>query len=181
MAEFKTIRQAKEYLAGKIADEALHEGVPLTEVERKMLYFSETGWTLPDMKEANEEFDRDYNQDEYEQKIAGLVRGIQARNEGRSEEEKGAWYQAVLKLCDGDHYLLVLIDAASPARGATPSSWGWLKRWLPTFDPPAKRDSNDTVRLIVSAFAVLFVASAIWALGALLFGPDWMHRHVLSR
>jgi cell division protein FtsI/penicillin-binding protein 2 len=175
---FRSVREAKDFLADKIAAEAVQEGTPLTEVERKMLYFSETGWTLPDMAEASADFDRDYNQDEYEQKIAGIVRGIQAGDEGRSEEEKEAWYQAVLKLCDGDHYLLVLIDATSPARGRVPSSW---ERWLPTFDRPAKRDPNDLVRLIVSAFAVLFVAGVIWALGALVFGPDWMHRHVQSR
>jgi len=64
--EFPTVRAAKEYLAGKITEQAVREGAPLTEVERKMLYFSETGWTLPGIMAVSEEFDRDCDQDEYE-------------------------------------------------------------------------------------------------------------------
>ena len=36
------IHDAKVFLACRIAEEAEREGFPLTEVERKMLYFSET-------------------------------------------------------------------------------------------------------------------------------------------
>ena len=42
-------RSAKEFIVQCIVDEAQREGVPLTETERKMLYFSETHWTLPDI------------------------------------------------------------------------------------------------------------------------------------
>ena len=44
----------------------------------RMLYFTETGWTLPDMKQVSSDFDRDYDQGEYEQKIGGLVSKIQS-------------------------------------------------------------------------------------------------------
>ncbi len=33
-----------------------------------MLYFSETAWTLPDIREVNNEFDKNYHQNEYERK-----------------------------------------------------------------------------------------------------------------
>jgi len=49
MTRFTSAREAKEFLVAKIAEEAQREGVPLSEVERKMLCFSETGWTLPDI------------------------------------------------------------------------------------------------------------------------------------
>ena len=45
-----------------------------------MLYFTENYWTLPDMMEVNEAFDRDYDTAEYEKKIAQLVRHARARN-----------------------------------------------------------------------------------------------------
>ena len=61
---FASGREAKEYLVGRIVDEARREGVPLSEIETKMMYFSETASTLPDILEVNEEFDRDYNQAE---------------------------------------------------------------------------------------------------------------------
>ena len=47
MESFAQTRTAKEFLVHCIVDEAQREGTPLTEVERKMLYFSETHWSLP--------------------------------------------------------------------------------------------------------------------------------------
>ena len=113
---FKTIREAKDYLATRIADEAQHDGSPLTEVERKMLYFTETGWTLPDMKEVSAEFDRDYDQIDYERKIGELVNKIQVRLADQEQLEQERWNAGLEKLSYGDHYLLVLADAARPRR-----------------------------------------------------------------
>ena len=60
-----------------------------------MLYFSETDWTLPDMAEVSAAFDRDYDQNEYEHKIAVLIRNISADNQGHNPEEEEAWDNAV--------------------------------------------------------------------------------------
>ena len=57
MARFGSAREAKEFLISRIVDQAQRDGVPLSEVERKMLYFSETGWTLPDIMSVNEASD----------------------------------------------------------------------------------------------------------------------------
>ena len=81
-----------------------------------MLYFSETGWTLPDMKQVSAEFDRNYDQDKYEQKIALLIDRIQAGFTAENIQERTKWRQALDKLSEGDHYLLVLVNAAKPAR-----------------------------------------------------------------
>jgi hypothetical protein len=104
--EFKTEREAKEFLVKCIVAQAERAGTPLTEVERKMLYFSETGWTLPNILEVNAEFERDYDDGDYEQKIAGLVDDI--RN---SQQDTAEWDGAIEKLAEGDHYLLYLIDS----------------------------------------------------------------------
>ena len=123
---FRSVREAKEFLVGKIVGEAERDGVPLSEVERKMLYFTETGWTLPDMGEVNDRFDLEYAQDEYEDKISGLVQSYLvnagAENNGKLED----WWEAVGKLTEGDHYLSVMIP---PAR----SQGSWLSEWLPDF------------------------------------------------
>ena len=74
--EVTTTKEAKDLLAGIIAAEAKREGVPLSELEHKMLYFSESDWTLPDMAAVSAEFDRDCDANEYEQKIARLVQKI---------------------------------------------------------------------------------------------------------
>ena len=87
----------------------------MSEVERKMLYFSETAWTLPDILEVNNAFDREYDQTEYEQKIGGLVHNLCARTRANDREESEAWNEAVRTLRREDHYLLVLIDAGEPS------------------------------------------------------------------
>jgi len=115
-AFFRIVREAKDFLANSIAEEAQRNGTPLTEVERKMLYFTETGWTLPDMNEVSAEFDRDYDQRDYERKIGELVNKIQVRLADQGQLEQERWNAALEKLSHGDHYLLVLADAARPTR-----------------------------------------------------------------
>ncbi|MDE3199957.1 MAG: hypothetical protein KGN79_03460 [Acidobacteriota bacterium] len=115
-AVFRTIQEAKEFLASSIAEEAQRNGSPLTEIEMKMLYFTETGRPLKDMKEVSAEFDRRYDQTGYERKIGELVNQIQVRlaNQGQGEQER--WNAALEKLSHGDHYLSVLANAARPSR-----------------------------------------------------------------
>src|SRR5579863_1970824 len=80
-----------------------------------MLYFSESAWTLPDMAEVNQEFDSNYDQGEFERKIAAIVRNIQAARISDKGEER-SWDQAVRVLRREDHYLVVLIDSAGTVR-----------------------------------------------------------------
>ena len=110
MQTFATARDAKEFLVSRIIAESQREGVPLSEVERKMLYFSETAWTIPDIVEVNDTFGREYRQAEYEQKIAKLIRQIRADVD--NQEEFDARTEAVRTLGQEDHYLLVLIAEA---------------------------------------------------------------------
>lgn len=146
--EFKTVKEAKDFLANRIAAEAMREGVPLSDVERKMLYFSETGWTLPDIPEVNAEFERDYDQNKYEQKIAGLARRVESRNHAESPEEQEGWNDAVLKLSEEDHYLTVLITMVNEP---TVVKHGFI----PTLDVPDIRPAHDRLKLWVTALVVV--------------------------
>ncbi len=121
-----------------------------------MLYFSESGWTVPDMVQVNAEFDRDYDQNEYEQKIGCLVRAIEARQD-RSQDEIESWNDALVKLSDEDHYLLVLVNI-TPPRATNPS-------WLPTLESGSRRPPGDRMKLILTAVAVvavLFIVGGFW-------------------
>ncbi len=82
MRAFHSGRQAKEFLIPRIVAEAERENVPLSEVERKMLYFTESGWTLPDMTAIYEQFDRDYEQDEYEEDCTSNTESRQLCSQG---------------------------------------------------------------------------------------------------
>ena len=120
MQRFLTVRDAKELLVGRIVAEAQRESIPLSEVERKMLYFSEIGWTLPGIAEVSDAFDRDYDQVSYEEKIGTLVRNFCAYSHKTNSDEFDAWEEAVRTIHREDHYLLVLIAAG----GKLPSSSG---------------------------------------------------------
>ena len=162
MPAFKTEREAKEYLVGRIVAEARREGVSLTEVERKMLYFTESGWTLPNMSDVKEEFERDYDDHEFEEKIAGLVRRIEEANKASGWLEQEAWDDAVIKLSEGDHYLLLLLDPSFSTSGKT------------------VRPPHDILKLWLTAFGIVFGLLLLAVLGNWLFGPrfwavaDWV-------
>ena len=110
---FHGAREAKEFLVSKIVEEAQLEGITLSEVERKMLYFSETDWTLPDIDAASDEFDRTYDQDDYEVKIAGLVKRSYKRILKGSGDEYDKWWTAIHVLERQDHFILVMIRQAA--------------------------------------------------------------------
>jgi hypothetical protein len=108
------IREAKMFLASRIADEADREGIPLTEIERKMLYYSETGWTLPDMAKVQAVFDRDYDRVLFQSRMTRLIRRARSRLMDGDTAEYETWQRAIQELRGQDHYVLALIAAAPP-------------------------------------------------------------------
>jgi hypothetical protein len=124
-------REAKEFLISEIVAEAQRENVPLSEVERKMLYFTESGWTLPDIMEVSENFDREYDQDKYERKIAKLVTQADRRMRKGSRDDYDKWWAAIRFLQREDHYILVMIRLAG------------------------LRPRGDQLRLFASAFGIV--------------------------
>ena len=111
MHRFSNDREALDFIAAQIADQAQRDGVTLSEVERKMLYFSETAWTLPDMSEVSEEFDRDYDQSAFEKKISKLIKN--AVSSARKQHEKfESWVDAIQRLRKEDRFLLVMVKQA---------------------------------------------------------------------
>src|ERR1700758_3034436 len=95
---FHSAREAKEFLAYQIAEQAQRDHIQLSEVEQKMLYFSETDWTLPDMSEVSQEFDRDYDQDQYEEKVTTLIRHAYKRALKGPRDDYENWWSAIRHL-----------------------------------------------------------------------------------
>jgi hypothetical protein len=112
MKAFHTGREAKEFLISKIVEEAQCENVPLSEVERKMLYFTESGWMLSDIMDVYEDFDREYDQSKYEKKIAKLVTKADKRIRKGSRDDYDKWWAAIRFLQREDHYISVMIRLA---------------------------------------------------------------------
>jgi hypothetical protein len=110
---------AKEFLISKVVHQAELEHVPLSEVERKMLYFTEVHPTLPDIYEVNAEFERRYDADEYEAKVVGLLKNARARDSRDSQALKRQWGDALNALKGEDHYILVMTDLAFGAHDSS--------------------------------------------------------------
>ena len=154
---FASPREAKEYLVSQIVDEAQREAMPLSEVERKMLYFSETDWTLPDIMDVNERFDQEYDQNEYEQKIAGLIKKGFKRLRSENPSELDSWRDAVRILRKEDHYILVMVNQAGVS-----------------FRPP-----HDRLKLWMTA--LLIVAGLVaTAFVSVKYNFDWTSRDTIS-
>ena len=77
-----------------------------------MLYFTESGWTLPDIVQVSEEFDREYDQAKYERKIAKLVTKADRRIREGSREDYDKWWAAIRFFEREDHYITVMIRLA---------------------------------------------------------------------
>ena len=114
MEDIDRIREAKIFLASRIAEEAERGGIPFSEIERKMLYDCTRGWTLPDIEEVRNAFQREYLRSQYEQKTAGLIRSARARLRAGGGDDYDSWTRSLAVLRGDDHYLLRLIARAQP-------------------------------------------------------------------
>ncbi len=136
---FTTTREAKEYLIAQIVAEAAREGQPLTDIEHRMLYFTETAWMPEDFEQVNSIFKQSYDDNAYEQHIGRLVLELKRR----PEHDTNGWHAAAKLLNTEDHYLSILINPHIAAN----------------------RPSNDALKLLLAAFvgvALLMAATFLY-------------------
>lgn len=104
-------KQAKDFLVEQATKQAALEGVTLSEIERRMMYFTESDpATCANPIELNNEFEAQHETAEYEAKIWRLLHHAHERLKSESPEGTRNWNQAIRTLRRGDHYLLVLWD-----------------------------------------------------------------------
>jgi hypothetical protein len=109
------VQEAKDFLVQQTAEQAQLEGVPFSDLERRMMYFTEIEEKPEDPIQLNQEFEAEYDSDEYEAKISKLLHHAQARNKKKNPEAARQWNQAIKVLNKGDHYLWVLWSENSPS------------------------------------------------------------------
>jgi hypothetical protein len=107
--------KAKLFLIDRILEEAKSEGTSLTEIEIRMLTFSEATSGLKDL-EAADIFERDYDDEEYEAKIASLIRRAYEHDKQSGRQE--AWDDALVRVAGRDLYLNVMIDRSGIETGS---------------------------------------------------------------
>jgi len=101
---------AKQFLISRVLEGAEVERVNLSDVEKKMLHFTEVHPSLPDSYEVNTEFERNYNSVEYEAKIAGLLKKACERDSSLNRDQE--WKDALAALKNEDHCILVMMGQA---------------------------------------------------------------------
>ena len=110
-AAFPSAMDAKTFIAERIVAQAEREGVALDELERKNLYFSEQFDAPPDAFDVAQEFEEKHDTAEYEAKIAGLAKRAY-RADGDDTQMHQRWLDAIARIADEDHYILVMLAQA---------------------------------------------------------------------
>jgi hypothetical protein len=158
------VREAKDFLVQQAAEQATLEGVPLSDLEKRMMYFTESGYVPEDPIKLNEEFESEHDSGEYEAKISRLLHHAYQRLRKENDAARKNWDLAIRCLRRGDHYLLVMWDIA-------PYTWTPVR---------------DSLKLLASALAIIAFAFLVFFISGKL-EPQWSwlreaaqtHWHVL--
>lgn len=101
------VREAKQFLVQQTAEQAALENVPLSDLEKRMMYFTETGECPEDPIALNDAFEAEYDTTTYEKKISVLMAQAYRRIKRENPEKLRLWNNAFRVLSKGDHYLLL--------------------------------------------------------------------------
>jgi hypothetical protein len=130
--------EAKDFLVRQTVEQATLENVPLSDLEKRMMYFTETGECPEDPSAPNDSFEAAYDATEYEAKISKLMHHAYQRIRKENSETARRWKEATKQLSKGDHYLLILgalVIRKSALKNALPmilsSYWALPYLWLP--------------------------------------------------
>jgi hypothetical protein len=157
------VLEAKDFLVQQTAEQATLEHVPLSDLEKRMMYFTETGECPEDPIALNDAFEAQYDTGEYEPKISRLLHNSYQRLRQENDAARKNWDLAIKCLRRGDHYLLVMWDMSSPtewsvayflkilagslgviflmfliilAKDKLEPQWKWIQRHAPTLPSP---------------------------------------------
>src|SRR5207245_11446472 len=111
----RTQSEAKRFFVDKVVAQARVERAPLSDAERQMLYWSESDPDFIANPRLPEQLASEMSDEEYEKVVGLLARSFAADVETGTELE-GNWEQAAEVLREGDHYILVMLDAAVGGR-----------------------------------------------------------------
>jgi hypothetical protein len=100
--------EAKEFIASRIVDQARLEEVEFSELERKMLFYSEAHPSLPDMDKVVSEFDQTVNMPPYEKVVSSLISNAYRRDRKNTMLSQ-RWNEAEKALRWEDHYINVML------------------------------------------------------------------------
>jgi hypothetical protein len=102
-------KQAKDFLADQVTQQAALDHIQLSDLEKRMMYFTESDpASCEDPSSLNDEFEAQYDNSEYEAKMSTLLHHAYKRLKAENPGGKHYWDEAMSTLQKGDHYVLVL-------------------------------------------------------------------------
>lgn len=117
-------KQAKDFLVKQAVEQAALENVPFSELEKRMMYFTESDpASCNNPIDLNAEFELQYDAKKYEPKISQLLHHARKRLKHQDPEQLRNWNEAVHTLRKGDHYILVLLDVGPKSDQEGPRMW----------------------------------------------------------
>jgi hypothetical protein len=103
------IKEAKDFLADQAAQQAALDHIPISDLEKRMMYFTESDpVSCGDPVRLNDEFEEKYDTAEFEAKMSRLLNRAYKRLKAENPGGKLQWDEAISTLEKGDHYVLVL-------------------------------------------------------------------------
>ena len=112
--------EAKRLFVEKVVMQAQLEGVSLSDAERTMLSWSESDPGFVADRQLPDRLAAESSDEAYEKNITGLLVRRLAAEVGQDPGAEAQWNQAANVLRQGDHYIMIMLDAAVGSR---------LKRW----------------------------------------------------
>ena len=110
------VGKAKDFLVGRIIDQAGRENLPLTDGEISMFGFSEPS-ASPKQSDAGAVLERGYGDEAYETKIAHLLKSVYEHD--IADGLKPDWDRHLDEIANEDMYLLVMLEKAGIMKTTT--------------------------------------------------------------
>lgn len=85
------VLEAKAFLVQQTAEQAVLENVPLSDLEKRMMYFTETDECPEDPIALNEAFETEYSTEKYEAKISRLLHHAYKRVRRDDSQNSESW------------------------------------------------------------------------------------------
>lgn len=124
------VREAKDFLVQQGAEQAALEGVPLSDLEKRMMYFTETGECPEDPIALNDAFEAEYDAYAYETKVKKLLVNAHQRLKKEGSPALAEWEESLKTLGQTDDYILILCGRSPLARLKTPEGLRSVLRLL---------------------------------------------------
>jgi len=109
---FYSPNNAKEFFVQKVLEQAKKENINLSEIEKQMLFWNEADPKFYENHELNERFENEISSEEYEKKIARIIRGCFNDDLRLNNVTKDTYKRAYTAIKSKDYYIFSMVDRA---------------------------------------------------------------------